>query len=192
MKMKRLMMTTAVAILTAAAARADNSITTQDPDPMPVFKGNELSLDAFGAYQTVVNTPLGSRVVNNLNKSDFWGGGLGLNYYFINWLGIGGESAAFSNTKHFIDYAGGNLYARLPIQSAHFAPYIFGGGGRAFNPNWNWYVDGGAGLDFRICKNFGIFGDARYVWREIGNNDFDVSTRIHLVEARIGVRFIVF
>ncbi len=126
-------MTAAIVILTATAARADDSLTPPNTDPEEVFKCNELSLDAFGAYQTVVNTPFGG-TLSNRSTRDFWGGGLGLNYYFDKYLGIGGESAAFDNTKHFIDYVGGNVFARYPIQCARLAPYIFGGGGRAFQP----------------------------------------------------------
>ena len=189
MKMKRLaVMTAAVAILTATAARADDWLSSHFcyDSSKPLFNNNEFSIDAFGAYETQVHQRSGP-IVNNFNRNGIWGGGLGLTY-FSKYLGIGGESAAFSGTHNFFDYAGGNLYARLPIESLHMAPYIFGTGGRYFNPESNWYYGGGAGLEFRLTQKFGIFGDARYEWRQI--NVFGDTGHFNIVEARVGARFI--
>ncbi len=113
--------------------------------------------------------------------------GLGLTYFPIMYFGIGAESAAYDGTRNFFDYGGGNIYARFPFQCIHLAPYIYGGGGRSFNPNSAWYYNGGAGLEYRICPKFGIFGDARYIWREIADN---ISGHVNQVEARAGVKFI--
>lgn len=187
--MKTLMMTAALTIMTATAVKADDWMGSHFcyDSSKPAFNNNELSLDAFGAYETQVHERSGP-IVNNFNRNGIWGGGLGLTYFPVEYLGIGGESAAFSGTRNFFDYAGGDLYARLPIQSIHLAPYIFGGGGRYFNPESNWYYHGGAGLEIRITQKLGVFGDARYEWRQV--SAFGENGHFNIVEARVGVRFI--
>ena len=63
----------------------------------------------------------------------------------------------------------GNLVARVPIQSLHFAPYGIVGGGSTWGGgqsqgNGNF----GCGVEYRNCHHFGIFVDTRYMY---GNNN---------------------
>jgi len=63
----------------------------------------------------------------------------------------------------------GNLVARVPIQSLHFAPYGIVGGGSTWGggqSQGNGNV--GCGVEYRNCHHFGIFVDARYMY---GNNN---------------------
>ncbi len=169
---KILMMTAAAALVTALTAKADDwwndHFYYDSANTKQVFNANEFSVDAFGSYLTTERPVVGW---GHSWDHGSWGGGLGLNYFFLQDLGVGVESSAQTDTQHFIDHVGGDLIARLPIQTAHLAPYVFGGGGRSFNPDWRWYLDGGAGLEFRLNPKLGLFTDGRYMWKDGKKND---------------------
>jgi len=177
------MITAAAVVLTAMTARADdgwNSYFSYDTThSKPLFNGNEFSFDTFASYMCTEN-------VNHWNNGSFdhgkWGGGIGGNYFFLPFVGIDADTSAQCGTKHFFDHVGGNVILRLPIDVAHLAPYIFGGGGRAFNPDWNWFGDAGAGLEFRLNPKFGLFSDGRYIWKDIAG--------INQIQFRAGVRLV--
>jgi hypothetical protein len=139
----------------------------RDRDRVPgddlLFQAHELNFDLFGTVS------LGQETIEHLSDNRVQddgrlGLGLGLTYFPTRMLGIGGD-AYTENTQHsFVDNASGNLILRFPIESAHLAPYIYGGGGRQFDPSEEWFAQAGAGLELRIIRNFGIFADARYVF----------------------------
>jgi hypothetical protein len=68
--------------------------------------------------------------------------------------------------RNFVDHVGGNLIVRFPFEPVRLAPYLFGGGGRKFDPMDQWFADAGVGLEFRFNWNLGVFGDARYIWND--------------------------
>src|SRR5258708_7378963 len=106
MKMNKLMMTAALAIMTATAARADDWMGNHfkyDTECKQAFNCNELSIDAFGSYQRTRNFSTEPNFETERHK-ELWGGGLGLTYFPIEFLGIGAESAAYSGTHNFFDY----------------------------------------------------------------------------------------
>src|SRR5690349_21110856 len=102
------------------------------------YTGQELSMDFFGSYLN----PEGK--FTDLFKTNirhgFWGGGVGLNYFLTRNFGIGTDFNISSkpDDQNLVDYVVGNLYARLPLGNSGFAPYIFGGGGRATSPIYQW------------------------------------------------------
>jgi hypothetical protein len=71
---------------------------------------------------------------------------------------------------------------RLPLGNSGLAPYIFGGGGRAINPIWQWVYGGGVGLEYRFTRGLGIFTDARFLWGHEG-------TAYNTLGFRAGLRF---
>jgi hypothetical protein len=73
------------------------------------------------------------------------------------------------------------LIARFPIGESGFAPYVFGGGGRQFDPIELWFGQVGGGLEFRFTPNVGLFTDVRYVLTD-GAEDHGL--------ARLGVRLV--
>jgi hypothetical protein len=183
MKVKTtMMMVAAAAILTAVTARADDwwsdHFYYDTTHAKQTFNGNELSFDMFASD---ICTRRGDSWTGSFDHGK-WGGGIGANYFFIPFLGIDAETSAQCGSQRFIDHVGGNVIARLPIEPIHLAPYIFGGGGRAFNPDWNWYWDGGAGLEFRLNPKLGLFSDGRYVWKDRGAES--------QVQLRAGVRLV--
>jgi hypothetical protein len=146
----------------------------------PKYFGNELSLDMFGSYWAP-ERGLGHVFETNI-KGDRgrWGGGVGVNYFFTPWFGIGGD-VNWSDHRGFggpsTDWAMGNAIFRIPIGCSGFAPYVFGGGGRQFNglfhddagdvfagKRYEWVADLGAGIEYRFSPVVGIFADGRYIW----------------------------
>jgi hypothetical protein len=128
----------------------------------PRYNANELTMDFFGSFLA------NQRKIEDLFKTNIrsghWGGGVGVNYFFIRELGIGGDINMPADGGNFINAASGSLIARLPIGNSGFAPYIFGGGGRQTQPSWEWFGHAGVGMEYRFNPIAGIFTDARYMW----------------------------
>jgi hypothetical protein len=128
------------------------------------YTANELSLDLSGSYIA------GERGLQHLFETSIrgnrgrWGGSAGANYFFLRNLGIGGNINMSDNGGKFVDQALGNMILRFPLDPTGLAPYVFGGGGRGFDPSWEWFADGGVGLEYRPNATTGIFTDATYMW----------------------------
>jgi hypothetical protein len=149
----------------------------------PRYTAQELSLDMFGSY---INPERRFNELFDTNiRKGFWGGGAGVNYFFTRELGIGTDFNISSKPDDFglVDYWVGNLYARLPLGNSGFAPYIFGGGGRAISPIWQWTYGGGVGLEYRFNPGTGIFSDARFLWGDRGTvyNNLVIRVGLRLV-----------
>jgi len=85
----------------------------------------------------------------------------------------------------------GNLILRYPIEfnCFGFAPYIFGGGGGLFGNQNCGFWDLGAGGEFRITPQVGIFSDWR--WNFVrGDDRGSVKKRNDVRTVRAGVRFV--
>lgn len=127
---------------------------------------NELSLDLFASY--ISNEHKIENLFHNTVRHGFWGGGVGLNYFFTRYLGIGGDIQMFDSGgqlgPNFVNNMNGSLIARFPIACSGLAPYVFGGGGRQTNPEWRWSGHAGVGVEYRFNPGVGIFTDARYMW----------------------------
>jgi hypothetical protein len=128
------------------------------------FTSAELSFDAFGSYIAA------ERRFNKLFETDIrhgtWGGGVGLNYFFMREIGIGTDINIPVNGGNFVDQVVGSLIARWPFESTGLAPYIFGGGGRGTDPAWEWLGHAGVGLEYRFNPATGLFVDGRYIWAD--------------------------
>ncbi len=145
MKAKQWMVLTVIisALAAQTGARAEG-VFTSGPD-----------VDLFGTYAT--RDRFG-------NKVDKGGGGVGADYFFTRYLGIGADSYLEEwRTPYRVN---GSAIVRLPLQGnmAGLAPYGFGGGGREFKyvPQYSWHA--GGGVEFKFNRQWGIFGDAREVW----------------------------
>jgi hypothetical protein len=140
----------------------------ESPPPLK-YTSKELSFDMFGSYLNRENH-LGNLFDTNIRHGT-WGGGVGINYFFTRYLGVGALMNIPNNGGRFVDQAGGNLIFRLPLANSGLAPYIFGGGGRGFDPIGYFYGDGGVGLEMRLSAVTGIFVDGQYIWGEKGTGD---------------------
>jgi len=181
MKMSKLITLSAVLWLGASAAFADEPVTVvhvwNDPGGWwnghfvyatgPRYTANELSVDAFGSYLAGETKEFEEVIHHSIRHNGAWGGGVGVNYFFTEMLGIGGDLNIPDNGGNFIDSVSGNLIARFPIEPCGIAPYVFGGGGRGTgDPVWQWFGQAGVGIEYRFNPVTGVFSDARYIWND--------------------------
>ena len=179
MNSKKLAAIVAIIAASGLAVRAQDSTTappaTDQPDmtapaqPSQLFRAKELDLDMFGTVsvnEDTVNHLSATRVRHNGRL----GAGAGLTYYYLRWIGVGAEAYSENTAHSFIDDASANLYLRLPLESVHLAPYIYGGGGHELDPIYSWFGQFGGGVDIRLTPHFSLFVDARYVLPEHGDN----------------------
>lgn len=171
-----------VLLLTATSAWADDKIANDSGmkyDQPGMYRANELSLDVFGSGSVgryTIKHLSGRRVRENGEL----GAGLGLNYFFTRYIGIGGDLYSENDTGALVDSASGNLIARFPLGESGLAPYAFAGGGYQFDGLEVAFGQFGGGLEFRFTPHIGVFADARLVYPE--------ETRYYGL-ARLGLRF---
>jgi hypothetical protein len=181
--MKAKFLIAAAAIMTSSAPLLAQELT---PLPEPaytnaLFRGKEISLDLFGSIsvgQQTINHLSGDRVTNDGR----FGAGAGLSYYFTRYVGIGADAYSENTAHNFVDDASGNLFLRLPLESAHLAPYVFGGGGYQFDDQSLGFGQLGGGLEVRVTHFWGLFIDARYKFLGEGADDVGLG--------RAGLRFV--
>jgi hypothetical protein len=145
----------------------------------PLYRQEEIDVDLFGSGL------LGEQTIRHFSGDRFrhnslWGGGGGLTFFFLKYLGVGGDFDADTHAGRFVDNAAGSVYLRVPIFNTGLAPYIFGGGGYQFEDVRQSFGDAGGGLEFRFCRHMGIFADGSYI---IANQTKNYA------EARAGFRF---
>jgi len=165
--MKTLLCLTTVAFLSASALFAGDGKTFKDKVPVEVetckFRDMEFQVDAF--YTGFIGSR-GSRLHTGS------GGGIGLNFFFAKYFGIGWEGSVYSNNGNasFLPL-NGNFFIRYPICSLNLAPYIMVGGGADFERGRYSLGFGnvGAGIEYRITDNIGLFSDGRYYYGGSGN-----------------------
>jgi len=186
------------AFLACGALAGDQEIINKDykapVTPTACFKDQELQLDIYGDYFDFPHADDQYEHHRNPGQAG-GGGGLGVNYFFMRYIGVGVDGDINSNRGGVADYTG-KLIFRLPIELGRFciAPYVFGGGGGQSDfqedANYNYrhdhrtqgaYMSGG-GVEWRVTPRVGIFTEGRYTWTTGRNNDGDNA------QARLGVR----
>jgi hypothetical protein len=136
-----------------------------DQGNAPKFTAQELSLDLFGSYMARQEN-FSEIFETDIRSGGHWGGGVGLNYFFLREVGVGADINMSNNGSWLVDLVAGNVIVRLPIESAGLAPYLIGGGGRGIDPSWEWFAHAGVGLEARFTRTAGVFIDSRYIWAE--------------------------
>lgn len=174
--MKTILYLSTAVLLTASSLFAGDGKTFKDKvvveTPDCKFRDMEFQIDTF--YTGII----GSRG-SALGTGS--GGGIGLNFFFAKYFGIGWEGSVYSNqgTASFMPL-NGNFFIRYPICSLNLAPYIMVGGGANFEKNRSLgYGNVGVGLEYRLTNNIGLFSDGRYYYGGSGN----------VANVRGGVRF---
>lgn len=165
-------------VLASSAFAGHEMKETKEVAPVePCFKDQEVQLDVFGSWAS-------ARRHEGINgPRQGFGGGIGVNYFFMRYLGVGvdGNISAASNGLWTFS---GSLIARYPIEAGHLclAPYILGGGGfqtDGVNAG-TWHV--GGGLEWRITHQVGLYAEGRYTWA--GSHQEDTA------RVSIGARFV--
>jgi hypothetical protein len=173
MRTKPIVSIVAVLLLSAGLAKAAHM--WEDPSgwwsghfaaggEAPKYSAQEVSLDLFGSY---IN-PEGkfTDLFDTNIRRGTWGGGAGLNYFFLRNLGLGADFniSSKSDDSNLVDQVLGDVTFRIPLGNSGLAPYAIGSGGRAFSPRYDWVYGGGVGLEMRFNPTTGVFSDARFLW----------------------------
>lgn len=151
----------------------------QDADDR-LYPDSEITFDLFGLFAD--DKGKFKDTFNTSMRDGQWGAGLGVNYFITRNVGIGADAFGIDNGDDLVDAVSASLILRVPIDVAHLAPYVFGGGGRQLEGSDTWTLHGGVGLELRMNRHTGIFLDGRYVWPD--DND-----RSDYALLRAGVRF---
>jgi len=189
--MKKYIITGIMAAIAATSALAGtavskNVVAVEDPC---LFRDQEFQIDAFGLgyfNQGGNNFTFNGQNAPGVGGRPMWGGGLGLNYFFARYFGVGIEQDLFGRNSGQNDYSDagatrwatlGNLYVRYPICSWNLAPYLMVGGGAIYGntpkmttPVGTYKIAGqgvghvGGGLEYRVTETIGLFSDARYMF----------------------------
>ena len=134
------------------------------------------------------------------------GGGVGANYFFQRYFGVGlegnwwdgarpgitqdqydnflakGKAVPKNFGRKLCSQVTANLILRYPMEFTSFgvAPYIFGGGGALFSNQSCGFSDAGAGVEVRLTPQVGIFSDWRWNFVTGGNRNDETTTRAGL------------
>ncbi len=158
MKTKTLLTSIAVSLLFSSFAVAGPTTSYQDNMPSSVLFGPETTIGAYAMYVKPDQEGAGKE----------WGGGLAVEHFFSSYFGVAGSAAWVDMDEGGIwhNYVG-DAILRLPIESVRIAPYALAGVGAIYGDGeLNLVGRAGAGIDFRITKGFGIFGDWIYHFPE--------------------------
>ncbi len=192
--MKKYIITGIMAAIAATSVMAGTPVSKEVVEVAPpcLFRDQEFQFDVFGlgyfnqggndfTYYGFNNTP-------GISGRPAWGGGIGVNYFFSRYIGIGLEQDIYGRQSGsspvdagYTRWATiGNLFLRYPICSWNLAPYLMIGGGANYGntpqldigngQKVGTYTSGqgfghvGGGLEYRFTENIGIFSDARYIY----------------------------
>ncbi|MFQ3577687.1 MAG: hypothetical protein SNJ52_01575 [Verrucomicrobiia bacterium] len=173
--MKKLVLTLTATVAAASLAVAGSGFDGKSsksfkggvPAPQPCFSAGEAIFGLFGGYAIVDST--------NEGYDDSFAGGAELLYAVTNNVVIGAEYYAFSSEPaHAYN---GVLQLRFPTDC--LAPYVFGTVGGIVDGENVFSVGGGAGLEYRLSPQIGLFGDGRYVYGD-GGDETSVFVRAGL------------
>ncbi len=201
--MKKLTITLFASIALAATSFAGHEMVSSGKDfkdkTTPetfCFQDHEIQFNVFGAY----SVGEGGTHAGPMHDHG-WGGGIGVNYFFSRYIGVGAEGYWLAErrndgapgvrnsdndmtTLHNVD---GSLIFRLPIDRICLAPYAFIGGGAALAGE-QWAVGFvGVGAEYRLIPNkLGLFIDARWNYYGDRHGDDDQNN----FTSRAGVRWV--
>jgi hypothetical protein len=189
--MKKYIVTSLVAAVAATSAFAGSGKVVKEvivPEDPCLFRDQELQIDLFGLGQFYkgANDNFNGTEIRSFSGRPAWGGGVGLNYFFMKYVGVGIEQDLYgrqsvagltttpagrfrtstlpgaANTAAG-DYGYtrwatiGNLFLRYPICQWNLAPYIMLGGGANYGNVPNLAVPGGARYRM-VGQGFGHVG----------------------------------
>ena len=117
----KLWIASAVCLPVLIATAQDQSYQTSTLESGMLFRANELSLDLFGSL-SVGQEVLQDISADRVKDDGRLGAGLGLNYFFTRFVGVGADAYSENTSHSFVDTASANLIVRFPFEGAHLAP----------------------------------------------------------------------
>ena len=167
----KLMVVSILALTSTVMAGADFKSNKEVVVDSCRFRSNELQLDLFGSGAFYKQ------------GEPAWGGGVGVNYFFLKYVGLGVEQTLVGREDVAEWGTFGNLFLRYPICSWNVAPYVVAGLGALYGQTEAILAGTvGGGLEYRFTDNIGIFADARWLYNANVSNS-------GAVVARTGIRF---
>ncbi|MEA3187877.1 MAG: hypothetical protein QOD99_1707 [Chthoniobacter sp.] len=151
------------------------------------FSDTEIQADVFGAYAVTEGGQGG------IIREHGFGGGVGVNYFFARYFGVGAEGTWLDAQPNggggarAVHSFGGNVFFRYPIDAICLAPYVYLGGDAMIDGEDWAEAHAGGGLEYRVIPNkLGVFVDGRfsYLGDRFGGND------LHFTMVRAGVRWV--
>jgi hypothetical protein len=154
--MKKTIFTSIMAAVAAGSTFGGTITASKDIVPVAppcLFRDQELQIDAFGLgdfYKGANNSDFYGESGRTFSGRPAWGGGLGINYIFARYFGVGIEQILFgrangnvSDDPENFDVDGGdyaytrwqttaNFIIRYPICAWNLAPYMLVGGGAQY------------------------------------------------------------
>jgi len=216
MKIATLSALAAFAVAGSSFAGPTTVVSSKDfkqPVATPFFQDTEIAIDAFYSYNNAQRQDpkwceADIHIIQPQYFNDGNGGGLGANFFFARYFGVGvegnwwngarpgisqethdrllasGRDIPKSFSKDVASQVTANLILRYPMEFTSFglAPNIFGGGGGIFSDSSCGFPDVGAGVEVRVTPHVGIFTDWRWNFTAGGKNDVNTT--------RAGVRFV--
>jgi hypothetical protein len=167
------LLTTLVVLGTSFAGPKTSGKEMKETVAEPCFKDQELQVDAFGSY---------TDFRGDASYKDGFGGGLGVNYFYTRYLGVGVDGNVLKGGVNGVWTTTASLILRFPIESCVcVAPYAIAGGGALFDHTTVGTYHVGGGLEFRVIpQKLGLYAEGRYSWPENEPN----------AQVRAGVRFV--
>lgn len=121
-----------------------------DEKAAKLFRSGEFNLDLYGVG-TIGNE---KRTPEDVNL----GGGIGATYWITRGFGLGVRGESEDTHHSVVDRGILRLSVRAPIWD-RVAPYGYLDGAFDFERD-GWHAGAGGGLDFRLVKGWGLFGEA--------------------------------
>lgn len=203
-KMKKLIISTIVLASIASIGYAGPAESTgvqqtqgnYQPAPEGFFRDQEWDVDLFGAYAFTSTSYRGDKY---LNADHAWGGGIGGEYFFHRYFGVGLQGYGLA-ANDAVGQASADLILRLPIGNTPVAPYVYAAGGGIFDGRRQEHslFDGrldiirrdvnaegigqfGGGFEVRVTPHIGIMNDFSWNLIDGDHNNFGM--------VRSGLRF---
>lgn len=151
----------------ASFAGTKDYVSKEVPAPAPeepCFKAGDFSLDLFAGYTWGQDDDNNKEVLDDAAL-----GGVGVNYFFTEMVGLGVDAYWFDSNGAIHNFDG-SLIIRFPIQSACIAPYIYGGGGFHTDGTNQGSFHAGAGVEWKFASTTSLFVDGRYTWLDESND----------------------
>ena len=152
-----------MASATAGTGYVSYGASPKGPAPMAVpslcecFNANTANFSVFAAALFPETT--------SADFDDAVGGGVAMNYFFTENLGVEGSYALY-NTESEVHQLSASIILRLPIKSLCLAPYLIGGGSFHTDGVTQGTFHAGGGIDYRFANCVGLFADAQYNWAD--------------------------